>query len=72
MRQQQYEQALKEVRAALQEGQRMDMPLLMQGVAIDIIDKVLQKRNSVKGSDMSDEDRKASLDRDEANEYSGQ
>ena len=72
MRQQQYEQALKEVRAALQEGQRMDMPLWYGGLAIDIIDKVLQKSNSVKGSDMSDEDRKASLDRDEANEYSGQ
>lgn len=72
MRQQQYEQALKEVRAALQEGQRMDMPLWFSGIAIDIINKVLQKRNSVNGSDMSDEDRKASLDRDEANEYSGQ
>jgi len=72
MRQQQYEQALKEVRAALQEGKRMDMPLWFGGIAIDIIDKVLQKRNSVKGSDMSEEDRKASLDRDEANEYSGQ
>lgn len=72
MRQQQYEQALKEVRAALQEGQRMDMPLWFSGIAIDIINKVLQKRNSVNGSDMSEEDRKASLDRDEANEYSGQ
>lgn len=72
MRQQQYEQALKEVRAALQEGERLDMPLWFGSIAIEIIDKVLQKRNSVKGSDMSDEDRKASLDRDEANEYSGQ
>lgn len=72
MRQQQYEQALKEVRAALQDGTRMQMSQPYISIAVDIIDKVLQKRNSVKGSDMSDEDRKASLDRDEANEYSGQ
>lgn len=72
MRQQQYEQALKEVRAALKEGQRMEMLYSYSDIAIALIDKVLQKRNSVKGSDMSDEDRKASLDRDEANEYSGQ
>lgn len=63
MRQQQYEQALKEVRAALQEGQSMSMLNLYSGIAIDIIDKVLKKVNDERG---------ASIRRDVANNYSGQ
>ena len=63
MRQQQYEQALKEVRAALQEGERLDMPLWFGSIAIDIIDKVLKKVEDERG---------ASIRRDVANNYSGQ
>ncbi len=63
MRQQQYEQALKEVRAALKEGQRMEMPYFYSDIAIALIDKVLKKVEDERG---------ASIRRDVANNYSGQ
>lgn len=63
MRQQQYEQALKEVRVALQEGTRMQMSQPYISIAIDIIDKVLKKVEDERG---------ASIRRDVANNYSGQ
>lgn len=63
MRQQQYEQALKEVRAALEEGKRMEMLYDYSDIAIKIIDKVLKKAEYERG---------ASIRRDVANNYSGQ
>lgn len=63
MRQQQYEQALKEVRAALEEGIRMQMSQPYTSIAIDIIDKVMKKAEYERG---------ASIRRDVANNYSGQ
>ena len=63
MRQQQYEQALKEVRAVLEEGIRMQMGYLYMDIAIGTIDKVLKKVEDERG---------ASIRRDVANNYSGQ
>ena len=68
MRQQKYEQALKEVRDLLEEGERKDMPLFYASYAIDVINKALQRPSA---SDMTDEERGASIARDVANNHSG-
>ncbi len=68
MRQQKYEQALKDIRGILQEGNEDSTPYSAIAEAVAIINRVLHRPSA---SDMTDEERGASIARDEANNHSG-